>query len=262
MQTTTQVSEDMLTPSSLPNTITNVAENTNTQIFNTNTNLASSSNTGMAARSKLLKLILPKFRGEVKNYRSCWEIFESAVHNNTQLTIIDKFNYLVSLLGQALRSIKGLAINEDNYQAVLDILQERFGNSQQIISAHMDELLKIQPCNGEKSSQLRYTYNKVSANVRGLEALGVHSEQYGSLLIPIMSKLPSDVHLQVARTTQKDEWEIKDLLEIIRNEVEARELSEHVKTNNEVKKVQNPNNGGSIASLVANRAPDKKTFTI
>ena len=64
---------------------------------------------------------------------------------------------------------------------------------------------------------------------------GVHSEQYGSLLIPIiMSKLPSDVRLQVARTMQKDVWEIKDLLEIIRNEVEARELSEHVKANNEV----------------------------
>ena len=239
--------------SSLPNTITNVAENTNTQIFNTNTNLASCSNTGMAARSKLPKLILPKFRGEVKNYRSFWEIFESAVHNNTQLTIIDKFNYLVSLLeGQALRSIKGLAITEDNYQAALDILQERFGNSQQIISVHMDELLKIQPCNGEKSSQLRYIYDKVSVNVRGLEALGVHSEQYGSLLIPIiMSKLPSDVRLQVARTRQKDVWEIKDLLEIIRNEVEARELSEHVKANNEVKKVQNPKNGGLIASLPA-----------
>ena len=114
-----------------------------------------------------------------------------------------------------------------------------------------------------KSSQLRYTYDKVSVNVRGLEALGAHSEQYGSLLIPIiMSKLPSDVRLQVARTTQKDVWEIKELLEIIRNEVEARELSEHVKTNNEVKKVQNPKNGGSMPSLVANGDPDKDTFTI
>ena len=61
-----------------------------------------------------------------------------------QLTIIDKFNYLVSLLEEsALRSIKGLATTEENYQAALDILRERFGNSQQIISAHMDELLII-----------------------------------------------------------------------------------------------------------------------
>ena len=160
------------------------------QIPNVNTHLMQNQHT--AGRSKLPKLILPKFKGDVTNYRSFWEMFESAVHKNASLTNIDKFNYLMSLLeGQALRAIKGLAVTEENYQAALDILRERFGNTQQIISAHMDELLKLQPCNSEKSSQLRYIYDKVSVNVRGLEALGVHSEQYGSLLIPIiMSKLP------------------------------------------------------------------------
>lgn len=109
-----------------------------------------SKNTRPSARSKLPKLVLPKFKGDVTNYQTFWQTFESAVHNNTELTTIDKFNYLFSLLeGQALRSIKGLAITEDNYQAAVDILQERFGKSQQIISAHMDELLKIPPCAGD-----------------------------------------------------------------------------------------------------------------
>ena len=44
----------------------------------------------------------------------------------------------------------------------------------------MDELLKIPSCVGEKSSQLRYVYDKVSIHVRGLESLGVTAEQYGS----------------------------------------------------------------------------------
>ena len=75
----------------------------------------------------------------------------------------------------------------------------------------MDELLKLQTRSGEKSSQLRYIYDKVSVNVRGLESSGVHSEQYGSLLIPvIMSKLPADVRLQIVRGTQNpgdlDTW--------------------------------------------------------
>ena len=57
-------------------------------------------------------------------------MFESAVHKNISLTNIDKFNYLMSLLeGQALRAIKGLAVTEENYQAALDILHERFGNT-------------------------------------------------------------------------------------------------------------------------------------
>ena len=75
---------------------------------------------------------------------------------------------------------------------------------------------------GDKSKHLRFIYDKVRVNRRALEALGIQSDQYGSLLIPvIMSKLPSDVRLQIARRTEKDVWVIKDLLEIIRREVEA-----------------------------------------
>ena len=56
----------------------------------------------------------------------------------------------------------------------------------------MDELLKITACNEDKSKQLRFVYDKVSVNVRSLEALGIQSDQYGSLLILfVMSKLPT-----------------------------------------------------------------------
>ena len=71
----------------------------------------------------------------------------------------------------------------------------------------------------------------MSVNIRALEALGIQSDQYGSLFIQaIMSKLPSDARLQIARRTEKNLWEI------IRKEVEARELSEQVKANSEIKK--------------------------
>jgi hypothetical protein len=70
---------------------------------------------------------------------------------------------------------------------------------------------------------LRLIYDKVSVNVAGLEAIGVKAEQYGSLLIPvIMSMLPSDVRIQIARNTTKDVWDIRELLDVIQKEVEAR----------------------------------------
>ena len=77
---------------------------------------------------------------------------------------------------------------------------------------------------------MRFVYDKVSVHVRGLESLGVNSEQYGSLLIPvIMAKLPADVRVQIARGTTQDVWKIGDLLNIILKEVEAREISDSVK---------------------------------
>jgi len=80
----------------------------------------------------------------------------------------------------------------------------------------MDILLKIPLCSSDKASQLRFVYNTISTSVRGLESLGVNSSQYGGLLNPvIMSKLPQEVRVQVARNTAQNVWEISDLLEII-----------------------------------------------
>ena len=197
--------------------------------------------TTQAPKSRLPKITLAKFRGEVTQFRTFWDTFESTVHANHSLTKIDKFNYLVSLLeGSASRAIAGLPITEENYDAAIDILNKRFGKPQQLISAHMDELLKISSCSTDKPSQLRYLYDKLSVNIRGLEALGVKSDQYGSLLIPIiMAKLPPEIRVHVARNTTQDVWDIESILNVIQNEIEAREISEKVKamsSNSETKR--------------------------
>ena len=98
----------------------------------------------------------------------------------------------------------------------------------------MDEILKIQACMGRKTSQLRYVYDKKSVHVRGLETLGVSSEQYRSMLIPIiMSKLPNDICLEIARKSKGDVWKIDNLLNTIKLEIEAREVSEGVRSSHQ-----------------------------
>ena len=73
-------------------------------------------------------------------------------------------------------------------------------------------------------------YDKININIRGLDSLGIKAEQYGSLLIPIiMTKLPPDLRLRFARDTDEDVWEIKELMELVKREVEARKTSEGVK---------------------------------
>jgi len=165
-------------------------------------------------KPKLPKIELARFSGDVTKFCSFWESFESTVDQNPNLSAIDKFNYLNTLLeGAVARSIQGLVLSEANYVAATEILRERFGKKQQIISGHMDDLLKLPPCTDDQIAHLRLVYDRVHANVRGLEILGVHVEQYGSFLIPIvMSKLPADVHLQIAWVTIRDIWEIDELL--------------------------------------------------
>ena len=194
-------------------------------------------------KPKLPRIELPKFTGDVTKFCSFWESFESSVDHNPNLSTIEKFNYLKALLeGSAAHSIQGLALTEANYTAATDILKERFGKKQQIISGHMDDLLKIPSCSSDRTAHLQLVYDKVHANVRGLESLGIQANQYGSFLIPVvMAKLPADVQLQIARVTTKDVWEIDELLQVLRTELQAREISEGIRVH-EIRSSTNPPN--------------------
>ena len=83
--------------------------------------------------------MIPKFNGEITKFRAFWDSFNSAIHTNTELSPIEKFNYLKSLLeGPALQAIQGLSLSATNYEAAAEILQDRFGKTQQIILSHME----------------------------------------------------------------------------------------------------------------------------
>ena len=60
-----------------------------------------------------------------------WDSYESAIHNNTGLSIVDKFNYLRSLLERsAYDAIAGLTLSAANYREAVEILKKSFGNKQ------------------------------------------------------------------------------------------------------------------------------------
>ena len=184
-------------------------------------------------KPKLPKLTLPRFRGDLTSWTTFWDLFQSTVHSNAGMSKIDKFSYLKSLLeGAAARTIQGLTLSDANYDAAITLLEERFGRSKEIIAAHMDELLKIPGCTVDRPSALRSVYDKIIVHVRGLETLEVTSDQYGSILTPvIMSKFPPDVRLRIARESEGKVWNIGNVLKIIKQEVEAREASENTHVN-------------------------------
>ena len=186
------------------------------------------------AKPRLPKITLPRFNGDVTKWNTFWDSFDSAIHSNTDIANIDKFNYLKSLIeGQASKAIQRLILTNDNYDTAVKILEERFGKRQQIVSSHMDELLKIPSCTNDKVHSLRLVYDKISVHTRGLATLGISANQYGSLFIPvIMSKLPNEIRLQIARKSTQDVWAIDELLDIIKKEVEAREATERIKADN------------------------------
>ena len=180
---------------------------------------------------KLPKLILQKFKGEITEFQSFWDAFNSTIDQNSGTPNTDKFKHLKALLeGPPARLLQGLPLTDANYAQARALLEEQYIKPQVIISAHMDNILKLNPSSNDKPHQMRYIFNQIRVQIRGLESLGIKTESYGQLLIPIiMSKLPLDMRLQVSRQSSKKVWEIDELLALIQKEIEARETTELVK---------------------------------
>jgi hypothetical protein len=183
---------------------------------------------GPSPRVKLPKLTIKKFDGDLTKWVSFWDAFESSIHNNSDLTDIDKFNYLQSFLeSTAYEVVSGLTLTSSNYSEAVDTLKKRFGNPQLIINKHMDALLALPAVTSHSDLKgLRHLYDSVESHIRGLRSLGVLPDSYGSLLTSIlMNKLPGELRLVIARKLTEDYCDVQGLMEIINKELNARKRS-------------------------------------
>ena len=76
---------------------------------------------------------------------------------------IEKLNYLRSFLeGPAVATIAGLSLTKDNYKVAVDLLRQRYGNKQVIISSHIESLLKLPRVNFVSDiKRVRMVYDQI-----------------------------------------------------------------------------------------------------
>ena len=184
---------------------------------------------------KLPKITLKSFSGNPLEWLSFWDSFQASVDKHSDISGVDKMNYLCGLLkGEAARVIQGLPLSESNYKRAVDLLKERFGQKQVLINAHMDALLKI-PVATNDVKKLTSLYDACEGYIHGLELLDVDPESYGDLLIPIvMKKLPKEVRRIMLRSHHETTWTLADLRKQLRHEVETREKSSLGQSDKEV----------------------------
>ena len=175
---------------------------------------------------RLPKLHLRHFNGDLTKWTGFWESFEAAVDSNPDLSSVEKFNYLSSLLENTAReAIAGLSLTEANYAEAVSTLKKRFGGTQQIISKHMEALLQVEAVSSSQNVKaLRRLFDNISSHMRSLASLKVREETYGSLLCPVLiNKIPPDLQLIVCRKVPEADWELKTLMSAIEEEIVARE---------------------------------------
>ena len=174
---------------------------------------------------RLPKLSIPLFSGNVLEWQSFRDCFETAVHNNSALSGIQKLNYLRAQLQEgALRVIAGLPLTNTSYSHSVSLLRDRYGQPHKLISAHMKALIEL-PGPSNSLNSLQTFYDAVEAHTRSLASLEKPVDEYGSMLVTsILEKLPAETRRNLARAHGSDEWTITDLQHAISNEIRILEM--------------------------------------
>ena len=174
--------------------------------------------------AKLPKLSLPSFSGDFAEWQSFWDNFVAIIDSRTDLSTINKFSYLQSSLkGDAKACLLGLALTEANYCQAKELLENRFGRKEKIITSHIQKLLNISQKN---KNDLWTLYDEIQVHVRSLASLDVNGSNYGLVLVPlILHQLPPGLRLQWARQSDNREGDLEFLLKFLYDEIQHRERS-------------------------------------
>ncbi|GFQ95806.1 integrase catalytic domain-containing protein [Trichonephila clavata] len=185
----------------------------------------------------LPRLQIETFYGDSCKWLDFWNQFEITIHGNDDMRKTEKFAYLKSLLGgNALSSISGFAISDQNYDSSIEILKERFGRTHIVISSHMNKLLAIEPIrNISYLKGLLKLYDECEIQIRSLNSLNVTSGSYGNLLCPIiLQKISEELNLEFNRYRKTDtEFQIEELMDFLKREANCREAANLVNKNNQ-----------------------------
>lgn len=96
------------------------------------------------AYTKLSKLKLPKFKGNIIKWRDFWNQYKAAIHDIENLSVVEKFTYPKSFLADsALATISGLNLNAESYKEATDIFEKRWSSVQEMLSAFITNFAQL-----------------------------------------------------------------------------------------------------------------------
>ena len=175
---------------------------------------------------RLPKLEIPSFSGETLKWTEFWDSFEATIHRNTSLSDVEKLNYLMSKLsGQAKNSVSGIQLSNENYAVAVELLKERYGDTQAVVTSHYTELINLKSAPNNPQG-LRNLYNQIERHLRSLKALAQDTEQEAFISM-ITAKLPKEVRTQLElQKGARTKWTVSELRERFNDYISARERSE------------------------------------
>ena len=190
---------------------------------------------------KLPKMSLPVFDGDRRKWLSFWDVFKSEVHDVKDISNVTKFNFLKGQLSEQVKMrVEGIMATEDNYNLLVETLQDNYGDKTAIKNAHCVALVTmVKP--QHTASALRTFYDSLMSDMRSLATLDLPTTRYGDFYVPILlEKLPEKLLTSVLKEYPCANPTIDQLIEMIHNEVKRLEQVAYISNNNQPCKSKPP----------------------
>jgi hypothetical protein len=169
--------------------------------------------TGQTKPIPKIDVNVPVFDGSFESYGDFIEAFKIAT-DHPALTKKQKFLFFREKLGQRPKNlIAHIPVEEENYEKVLKIINDKYNNRSQIVRSLYSKLQET-PIASTETMSLRETYDNVEALLRALE---LHEEPVKTNVFVktlVQSKFPQDIIFQLSPEKPPD-------LETIRTRLDA-----------------------------------------
>lgn len=138
---------------------------------------------------KLPVINLTKFSGDLNKFQEFHDTYLSLVHDNSNLSDIERFHYLRSVLeGEALEVLHSIPFSAANYRNAWELLCERFLNKQLLAHNNIKLILNLPSMQKEVYSQMREIQDGLAKQLKSLRSLNLNETQlFESLIIFIIS---------------------------------------------------------------------------
>ena len=167
----------------------------------------SSSVSTVVHRPRLPDVSIKPFYGNLEEWPTFWDLYASSIHDREDVTEIDKFAFLRSLLrGDAERTIRGFKTTASNYEAAVAALKRRFGDAETIKNVLIEKLIRIKPAENGSLETLQQIGDEIGSILRSLQGLKLKTDVHGDILLPVLcSKLTEDLLEEWFKREKPDE---------------------------------------------------------
>ncbi|XP_060804991.1 uncharacterized protein LOC106132978 [Amyelois transitella] len=160
--------------------------------------------------AKLPQIQLPKFSGSYEEWQAFYDMFQSLIHQNSNLSAVQKLHYLKSSLsGEPENLLKNLSTTDINYEEAWKQLTRRYNNKRFNCNEILKRLFSQRNLSIESASSIKQLLDTTSACLKSLQNMSINIDSWDPMINHlVVSKLDIESRklweLQISQTESED----------------------------------------------------------